>query len=207
MSTIVSKVLEITAACGITAGRVVEVVIAGIKFSADKIAERMSKKYDDKLERAMEKYKTELSKKEYVSQARFDAEFEIYKNLSRDMCKVVKSVNLLVPIGFTWVAGNDEAEKKKKEENVKELNSLISTAQDNLYSCMPFIPENFFNKYQKIMNLCRVQLDRGIYVYISTYSVDKQFGSKDYDRIESINNEWKNLNTEIREYLAKLDIL
>lgn len=66
----------------ISAGGIGGIVVAVIKFSSSIIADRLSKKYESKLETALEKQKAELSKKEYVSKTRFDTEFSIYRELT-----------------------------------------------------------------------------------------------------------------------------
>ena len=60
---------SIVVACIVSAGGIGGIVIAVVKFSSDMIASRLSAKYESKLQKEMEKFKTELNKKEYVSKA------------------------------------------------------------------------------------------------------------------------------------------
>ena len=62
-----SQIWTIVMACIVSAGGISGIVTIAIKFSANVIADRLSLKYENKLEKALERYKTELSKKEYVS--------------------------------------------------------------------------------------------------------------------------------------------
>ena len=82
-------------------GGIGAVFTAVIKFSSNIIAERLAKKYEIKLQKEMEKYKIELSKKDYVSKTRFDAEFKIYRDLSKTFCTAFKDISVLIPSCFT----------------------------------------------------------------------------------------------------------
>ncbi|MEG2014069.1 MAG: hypothetical protein RR063_12875, partial [Anaerovoracaceae bacterium] len=59
------------------------IIAAVVKFSSDKIAERLSAKYQLKLDKELEAFKGRLDRKNYVSRVRFDAEFAIYRELSQ----------------------------------------------------------------------------------------------------------------------------
>ena len=111
------QVLSIATACIVSAGGVGGIAIAVIKFSSNIIAERISAKYENKLEQALEKYKTELSKKEYVSQVKFDAEFEIYRTLSKEFSTAVKNISLMIPDGMAYFPADED--KRKEYENNK----------------------------------------------------------------------------------------
>lgn len=56
---------KIALAAIISAGGIGGIIIGVIHFSANQIADRLSKKYEAKLSQELEKYKSELSKKEY----------------------------------------------------------------------------------------------------------------------------------------------
>lgn len=73
---------QIATAAIISAGGIGAIIVAVICFSTNWIADRLAKKFEAKLAQEMEKYKIELSKKEYVSKTRFDTEFKIYRDLS-----------------------------------------------------------------------------------------------------------------------------
>ena len=60
-----SQIASIATACIVSSGGVGGVAMAVVKFTSNIIADKISAKYENKLEQALEKYKTELSKKEY----------------------------------------------------------------------------------------------------------------------------------------------
>ena len=63
---------QIAIASIISAGGIGAIIVGTVHFSANLIADRLSKKYEAKLIQENEKYKSEISKKEYVSKTRFD---------------------------------------------------------------------------------------------------------------------------------------
>lgn len=91
---------QIAVACIASAGGIGAIIIGVVKFSANKIADRMNAKFEATLNKELEKYKTELSKKEYVSKTRFDAEFSIYRDLSKAFFNMARDINSLVSAGI-----------------------------------------------------------------------------------------------------------
>ena len=57
------------------------VIGAVVKFSADFIAERLAAKYELKLNKEMESFKSGLERKNHISRAMFEKEFTIYQDL------------------------------------------------------------------------------------------------------------------------------
>lgn len=57
------------------------IIGAVIKFASDKIAERLSAKYQLKLNKELEGYKSKLDNGNYISRAMFEKEFSIYQDL------------------------------------------------------------------------------------------------------------------------------
>ncbi len=207
----ITPLISIGAAFIVSAGGVGGITIAIIKFSANTIADKLSAKYENKLEKALEKYKTELGKKEYVSKTRFDAEFGIYRELSATFCTMVKDINVLIPAGFNWQPAGEEARKKYEDECYKTANNSTVKAQDSLYASAAFIPEDFFKGYEELLLLCKRQLNTFAFRYnaLSLMTEEEKYSlsQDDYRRTDEINEKWRKHNSIIREYLATLDVL
>ena len=131
-----SQIASIATACIVSAGGVGGVAMAVVKFTSNIIADKISAKYENKLEQALEKYKTELSKKEYVSQVRFDAEFEIYRTLSKEFSTAVKNISLMIPDGMAYFPADEDKRKEYENNNYLNANNAIVMAQDALH--IPF---------------------------------------------------------------------
>ena len=70
-----------------SAGGIGAIIVGVIQFSANRIAERLSQKYEVKLQKELEQYRATLDSKRYISQVRFDKEFEMYQDLSEKKSK------------------------------------------------------------------------------------------------------------------------
>ena len=206
-----SQVLSIATACIVSAGGVGGIAIAVIKFSSNIIAERISVKYENKLERALEKYKTELSKKEYVSQVKFDAEFEIYRTLSKGFSTAVKNIILMIPDGKAYFPADKDKRKEYENNNYVNANNAIVMAQDALYANGAFISEDLYNKYNEILALCGQQLNafqrRYNVLYFASQGKKESYTDKEYERTTTIKEKWLELNNCVREYISKLEVI
>ena len=206
-----SQVLSIATACIVSAGGVGGIAIAVIKFSSNIIAERISVKYENKLERALEKYKTELSKKEYVSQVKFDAEFEIYRTLSKGFSTAVKNIILMIPDGKAYFPADKDKRKEYENNNYVNANNAIVMAQDALYANGAFISEDLYNKYNEILALCGQQLNafqrRYNVLYFASQEKKESYTDKEYERTTTIKEKWLELYNCVREYISKLEVI
>lgn len=206
-----SQVLSIATACIVSAGGVGGIAIAVMKFSSNIIAERISVKYENKLERALEKYKTELSKKEYVSQVKFDAEFEIYRTLSKGFSTAVKNIILMIPDGKAYFPADKDKRKEYENNNYVNANNAIVMAQDALYANGAFISEDLYNKYNEILALCGQQLNafqrRYNVLYFASQEKKESYTDKEYERTTTIKEKWLELNNCVREYISKLEVI
>lgn len=78
-----NKVWEIVVAVVGGLGGIGVIFGAVIYFTSNFIAERLQKKYELKLNEKFEKYKGNIDNKTYISKTKFDAEFGIYRSLSK----------------------------------------------------------------------------------------------------------------------------
>ena len=139
-------------------GGIGAVIIAVVKFSADIIAKRLEEKYTLKMNKELEKYRSGLDNKIYISKTKFDTEFAIYRELSSSFFVMIRDITRMIPAGYTEYPADKE--EREKYENMLYDNALKSTvtAQDFLYSNIPFIPEEFEQAYLEVLGLCREQL-------------------------------------------------
>ena len=203
-----SQIASIATACIVSAGGVGGVAMAVVKFTSNIIADKISDKYENKLEQALEKYKTELSKKEYVSQVRFDAEFEIYRTLSKEFSTAVKNISLMIPDGIAHSPADEEKRTEYENKIYVDANNAVVVAQDVLYANGAFISEELYNKYNEILTLCSQQLN----AFRRRYNVFSQkkkesYTDKEYERTTTIKEKWLDLNNCVREYISKLEVI
>lgn len=205
MNDIVEIVLGILAGVGGISG----IILAGIKLSANTIAKRLEERYTLKLNKELERYKSNLDNKIYISKAKFDTEFEIYRELSKAFFEMVKDISILIPLGLTSVPADPEKKKKYDEEIYKEAMESTVKAQDILNGNIPFISEEIYNAYDEILKLCRQQLNaferRWNLSYLSPNK--EEFTTEEYNRTDVINKKFLEANDKIRKYIEKLDVL
>ena len=213
-------VAQIVLACIVSAGGIGGIIICVIKFSANRIADALSLKYQASLDKELETYKkslqeelekqkTGLNKKEYISKTRFDTEFQIYRDISIAFFDLVRAINMLIPNGYAKVPASEEARKKQENENLSEALKKAENAQDVLNRNAPFIPEKFYDLYDSLLRKCIIQTDV-IMEKFNILNLDPEKGTpntEDYLRTGEINEEFKANNNTIREYLASLDVI
>ena len=65
-------ILQIATATIISAGGIGAIIIAAVQFTSNIIADKISKKYELKLNESLESYKSNLDKGNHISRAMFD---------------------------------------------------------------------------------------------------------------------------------------
>ena len=94
-------ILQIATATIISAGGIGAIIIAAVQFTSNIIADKISKKYELKLNESLESYKSNLDKGNHISRAMFDKEFEYYQLLSRKYTIAFNSFNLYYGIKYS----------------------------------------------------------------------------------------------------------
>ncbi len=192
-------------------GGIGAVIVFIVKMCSNIIADKLSKKYELKLNKELEKYKSKLENKNYISKTRFDTEFSIYRTLSVAFFDMVKNISVMIPEGYTQVP----ADPKVKKEYDKEVYNLALTAvvkaQDTLNGNAPFISEDMYNEYSAILKLCNLQLEvfsnRWNVLYLASQEEKEKLDLEDYKRTGTINESMKELNNKVRKYISTLDVI
>lgn len=206
-----NQVWSIVEAIIVSVGGIGVIITAVVYFSSNFIAERLQKKYELEINEKFEKYKADVDNKKYVTKTKFDAEFELYKNLSKSFFDLVKSINALIPQGLVSVPADTGKRKELDEKHYDTACTALIEAQDQLNSNAAFIPEKFYNAYDEIRQLCNMQLsDFEERWNVGAFVPQEQKISlphEAYIRTGAINDKFKQLNSELREYLNKLDVI
>ena len=205
------KVIEIALAIIASIGGFGVIFSAVVYFTFNFIAERLQKKYELKLNERFEKYKAGIENKTYISKTKFDAEFALYRSLSKVFFDMVKNISVMIPRGYTTVPADKEIKRKVDEEHYNTARTSVVNAQDELNGNAAFIPERFYDGYTEILRLCGLQLsefeERWNVGYFASQEEKESLSREAYQRTGEINNKFKKLNNEIREYLDQIDVL
>ena len=142
---VLDVIMEIALACVVSAGGVGGIIIAVVKLSVASIEKRFERKYTEKF--AI--FQSDIDKKKYISQVRFDAEFEIYKQLSRKYGELV--LQIIVKASNMDKCKLDDIQN----EEIGKINYLAYQAVSELYSSAPFIQEDIYNDFLNIYEMSR----------------------------------------------------
>lgn len=186
------------------------IIVAVVKFTSNILADRLSKKYEIQMNKELEAFKAGIDKKTYISRTRFDTEFQIYRELSE---------NLLTMVNFTyWLFPNEMDRLPKKEEQnalfidrYEKAGNAISIAQQSIRANAPFIPDNFYNQFNEICNLCLEQYRAYAWKiapdsHMYAHELRPVFDDCSKTTIKILEKQ-QQLIAQLREYLGKLDAL
>lgn len=156
------------------------------------------------------KYKSE--NKLYISKTRYDLEISIYRELSDKFLEMIYKVAILFPRGIYQEDANIEEEMKNRKTNYSNAVRAFMDADRSLRKHAPFIPEMFYEEFDKILKLCQLQIswypDFRLQKY--NYEIIKELIKDERDcwkRTETIMTESNNLTKKLREYLKSLEVL
>lgn len=205
---IAGEILSIAGACVISAGGIGAIVVGVIKFSSTAIAESLSKKYELKLNKELERYKAGVNNKIYISKTKFDTEFQLYRQLSKSFTDMVKQTEQLFPL-FTKDTQNDY--EKYKSQHDKTLDAII-VAQDELYESAAFISADLYNSFFEIETLCKRQLSdfQDFRLRPDAEEFRKECNDvfrETYQRTREIDEKFNKLLEILREYISRLDVI
>ncbi len=185
-------ILEIALACVVSAGGVGGIIIAIVKLSVASIEKRFERKYTEKFA----VFQSDIDKKKYISQVRFDAEFEIYKQLSRKYGELV--LQMIVKASNMDKCKLDDIQN----EEVDKINYLAYQAVSELYSSAPFIQEDIYNDFLNIYEMSRkllVQWDEEMRCSPDETTINNVFEAKE------IYEKYNTTIVKVREYTSKLE--
>lgn len=193
-----SIIIQIAIAVVITSGGISGIILALIKFSSNIIADKLSKKYELKLNKELEKYKSNLDSKIYITKAKFDKEFELYQQLSRNFFYMIEKVHALYPMLGTK-SKNELLNAKIDMLTFNEAQVATVKAQECINSYAAFIAKDFYEKYKHILEECRG--------FVGIYNELEKPKLEQYKETLDVINSFELLNDDLREYLSKLEVI
>mgnify|MGYP003159619427 CR=1 FL=1 len=181
-------IMEVALACVISAGGIGGIIIAVVKLSVASIEKRFERKYTEKFA----VFKSDIDKKQYISQVRFDAEFEIYKQLSRKYGELVLQIMVK--------ASNIDKYKldDMQDKEMGEINYLAYQAVSELYSSAPFIQEDIYNDFLNIYEMSRKLL-------VQEQKSSTNETKNDVCEANEIYQKYNDTIVKVREYTSKLE--
>ena len=203
---------QIVAATIISAGGIGGIIIAAIRFSSNIIAERLSKRYELKLNKTIENYKTHLEKGNYISRAMFDKEFEYYQLLSRKYTIAFNSFNLYYGIKYSKldVIPIEEIHiyNPKLEELAKDIRGGKRVTEVQMDTLKSNIAEQFL-EFKKVLDESESFINGEIYSkYAKLYDLIRSYYlNEDSMLLDEIQSLRLQLPKTIRNYLIGLTVI
>ena len=193
-----------------SAGGAGGIIVAAVKFSSSIIAERLSRKFEADMQKQLEQYKAEISEKTYVTKVQYDAEFAIYRSLTKAFFEMILALHTT----FSPHYRSPENSGKNFEYELPRLDKAAhksETAQNLLYENGAFIPKKLYDKYDSLLdsasNLFWEYSDRLSSAKGNETLFDEQWLNEKYDKAKSLHDTFISINSELREYLQGLCVI
>ena len=139
------------------------IICAVVKFSSDRIAERLSAKYQLELNKELEQYKSLLSKKNYVSKTRFDTEFAVCKELMMSCESMIDSIHALFPnIQLVKAYGSGNMWTAHHQEQWSNSADTVKAFSNKLEGYAPFISKGIYDEFRTVLSICK----KNVYHYL-----------------------------------------
>lgn len=186
------------------------IICAVSGFISERLAKRIDAKYEHRLNKELERYRTTLDERRHITKAQFDREFEIYHKLSKSFFSMIVKLS-------SFTEGTLELKELPKDNKTVKLDEFIrmvkttSEAQDTLYENAAFLPKAVFEQYDAIYN----KANDLFWLYESRMR-DFAFGKiecselvseKDKATVKEIEQDFSLVNSALRYYLATLSIV
>lgn len=205
-------ILQIATATIISAGGIGAIIIAAVQFTSNIIADKISKKYELKLNESLESYKSNLDKGNHISRAMFDKEFEYYQLLSRKYTIAFNSFNLYYGIEYSKldVIPIEEIHiyNPKLEELAKDIRDGKRVTEVQMDTLKSNIAEQFL-EFKKVLDESESFINGEIYSkYAKLYDLIRNYYlNEDSMLLDEIQSLRLQLPKTIRNYLIGLTVI
>ena len=177
------------------------VTIALIKIFGNRCLDMLEERYASRLNKELEQFKTVLENQLYVKKLRFDAEFEIYRQLSAAAVTMVGEVDKLFPA----FEGNVYEDCKGCQEQYDVTQERIMFFHNTLAANVPFISKEMYLLFQKLEEKCKSQLSTFKYAYLQPGAEKRKEYNGGLTRREEISFTLEAIIEKLHNYLETLE--
>lgn len=186
------------------------IICAVSKFFAERIAKHIDAKYEQRLNKELEKYKASLDGYRHITKAQFDREFDIYHNLSKSFFTMIVKLSSFADNDFELEDSLEDG-KKMIVDNFIHMINTTSSAQNELYENAAFIPKDIFEKYdtiyEKANDLFWLFESRMRDYTSGKIEYSELVTEKDKGTVKELKEELLLVNSTLREYLKTLMVV
>lgn len=163
-----------------------------LKCFGNTIADRLSKRYDFKLNKELEQYKNVIENKSYVSKTKFNLSFSICCEISEKLISCFDAISTITP------DGNHELDAKM-ESSI--LETMINDLEKITNRNMPILCIELYDELSDVINIFRSQIFAYKTLVDSTENVDINYMS-----IEDLNQKKDSMCDLLRRYYNNLEV-
>ena len=203
------QIWEITGMIIASIGGVGAIIYVVSGFISKRIANILDKKYEQRLNKELERFKYTLEQRKYVTKTQFDCEFEIYRQLSKAFFSMLTKLSF-----FTESVMNKEDTQENHDsrlEYFKKVGIATADAQNILYENAAFIPESIFILYDRVYEQANTLFWKYSKCFDAYASGKLDYfeivNSDDKIAIDRISTELSAVNCEVRKYLGNLSCI
>ena len=184
-------------------------IVAGFSSWVGKVwANRLMAKESAKFREVLERLTKQLERKNYVSKVRFDTEFAIYRELSKNLVLVVQNARVLFPDKGLQYAPVDKQEQiyiKNYQDACRSYNTFSSCLASNC----AFIVDDIYHDFESIREKIdhQIQFYHRLFLSGNRIPIDTEEEQTCWSYTEEIYDELKTLQNKLRNYLKTLDVM
>ena len=186
-------------------------VVAALSSWLGKVwANRLMAEEKAKYEKELERLSKHLERKNYVSKVRFDAEFAIYRELSKTLVIMEQNASLLFPESGLFFGPQDtQAQKELYQKNYQAAFNAYIAFSHCLASNCAFISEKIFQDFESIRKkVChQVNFYPMLFLWDNKPAIAQENEEKCWRYTAEIYKEQQALQNKLREYLKTLDVM
>lgn len=185
----------------------VAIVLSGIIVSVIPVLrDFLVSKFKLSLDKQLEKSKAANERKNYVSKVRFDAEFEIYRSLSKAFNNLLNNLAMLYNRRFEIPISQNE-KNKYIDDLISDCADSYTKACNTLWENAPFISEEIYEYYFEILIECHRLHVQACQFYGVILPRIAKIDDNTYEKMNGTEQKMLNLNKIIREYLYSLEAI
>jgi hypothetical protein len=184
------------------------------------LAEKISKKYQLKMDKEFESYRNELEVMrnrqqdvnehvKYVSKLQFETEFNAYQAIFDNLFKFSVLTRELYPV-VEWYVGSKDEQNETYKKRINEFRPAYNEFSKMIEVNAPFIPKDIYEMFVNIRKLA-MEISNG-YLDIRTIDNDKSYfdseklAKEKYPKEDEFNKLVQDSKDKVRDYLSTLRI-
>lgn len=188
------------------------VICAVVKYSAGIIEKTVLKSYQLKMDKELEGYKHNLENKKYVTQTQYDIEFNVYRDITKSLYLVAKTLYSIMDERLNKTRTGKELLVYELEK-AKKIIVYVVDLQDKIYENAPFIPQHLFTRYEELSDMANdlivvltLNLEKLLRCDSEFKSMEEFMGEEEKQKAKCIIESYKKLNEDLRDYLKDIRI-